>query len=1412
MRTQPLLRLVLIVLLSAGAHLANAADWPTYRHDQHRSGVTDETIDVLNFNPAWSWQSALPPAPAWPDSARWDAYAKLDGLRSMRDYDPVFHTVVQGDNLIFASNADDTVRCLSLETGKVKWKFTVDAPVRVAPAIHADRVYFSADDGRAYAVDLSDGKLVWARQVSSEAKTFINDGRLCSFQPVRTGTLLDLENDKLIVACGIFPWQSALLVALELKSGEIAWEQDLGTGWTLEGPMLLSENAVIAPQGRSPPQLFSRNDGKPLGSLSGGGGSFVLLTEDEQLLHGPGNKAGWITSSSAATREKVASFEGGTAVVVSDNVSYLLSPTGVSAVARTSGQVLWRSAIQCPHEIILAGNTLITGGDDCVAALDSATGDLLWAGEVEGRAIGLAVASERLIVSTDKGQIRVFDNASTTASRGPLPEDLVARLGFEAQDPGGPIDASGTAVRPEDVASEGLLQQWYFHQDLADCDITDVSASSSESAAPSTCTLSPSAPGGRELNLPGGSRFVQVGQQHALLLDDTTDCEVVDDFKKLPLPTQELTAITTVRIDRGQPWGGLLSVAQDNGSYEKGWILGFRGQNFGFALNASQGPDHLSWTLAKEAFEPGRWYHVAATYDGKATRLFVNGKLAGESTEQAGNINYPETAAFHLGSYKDSDEHFYSLGQLNEVALFERSLSADEIATRYQERREALGQEAFEASLAEPQTHEQLAELRDTQGDWRPATGPEVRFTGQAAASVTWTTEQEMACKIEIVSGNALAQTEHSAASGRVHHWSLSGVDRNELITFRIADADGQTTGIYECDGHFDYTRPALPANDSLVAYATAKELVDALQLAPSRGIALVLGAGDAGAFAEGFSSASNLDVIALETDEGEVQRGREHLLASGMYGRPVSLLGADALAGMPGQIANVIVLPTVAQRTWRDYASLERVTQRLKPGGQLVVPQGTIQPAQAVQLGLMPDRVTLDWQGLNETSGQVDVWTGARDAGAAGWTHMYGSADNTAYAGETLQEADSIDDMQLAWCGRPGPRYQSDRGNRKPSPLAAGGRLYLQGLHRLISLDAHNGTILWSHELPELERFNIPRDCSNWCADENSVYLAMGNRCKLIDGASGSITADYPVWNPTQRPMHWGFIARHDDLLVGSCVQAGAHFTEFWGGENWYDSKDGEHAKKVSSDGLFALDAQSGAMVWNYQGGLIINPTLSIADGQAVFLECRSPSLIDGPSRRLDGDELWQHLFIVAIDIATGQKNWETEARPLPGVSAVYGVLAGGKFLLQTSDAGQFALYAIDAKSGESLWRGKYAWEADHHGKHLSRPAVVDNKIYLRPLTLALESGEVLAKQFPVGHQCGTYTASKNALFLRAGSLTMWDRQSSAASRWNRVRPDCWISTIPAEGMLLSPEGGGGCSCGGWIETSMGFAPLRGK
>lgn len=366
-------------------------DWPTLRHDQRRGGVSAEEIKANKLQLSWSFQLDRPPVSAWPDAAKWDAYAKVDGLRSMRDYDPVLHPIIAVDKVFLPSNVDDTVRCLALSDGTTQWQFTADGPVRIAPTFFGEKIYFGSDDGAVYCVDANDGTLLWKRTVASGAGTFINDGRLCSMMPIRTGVLIDETANVGIVSAGLFPWQSTTLVALDLHTGEETWNQDLGPGWTLEGAMLLSPKHIIAPQGRSAPQLFERTTGKPVGALPGGGGSFVLLTEDEKVFHGPGNKAGWITESDpSAPRddkgqiEKVASFDRGTAVVVRGELSYLLDERRIAAFNRVSGEFKWVTPCPASYELILVGNTLYAGGDDEVWAFDTETGEPVWRVEVNG--------------------------------------------------------------------------------------------------------------------------------------------------------------------------------------------------------------------------------------------------------------------------------------------------------------------------------------------------------------------------------------------------------------------------------------------------------------------------------------------------------------------------------------------------------------------------------------------------------------------------------------------------------------------------------------------------------------------------------------------------------------------------------------------------------------------------------------------------------------------------------------------------------------------------------------------------------------------------------------------------------------------------------------------------------------------
>lgn len=1377
-------------------------DWPGLRHDQRRSGVTGEQLEVRKLEPRWKWKSALPPSPAWPDAARWDAYATLDGLRSMRNYDPVFHAIVHGQRVFLPSNTDDTLRCLDLESGKEIWRFTADGPIRIAPSFHEDRIFFGCDSGTVYCTDL-DGKLLWQKLAQENSQTFLNDGRICSFWPIRTGVLIDPDAGVGIAAAGMFPWIKTHLVAFELSSGNIRWSRDLGKGWSLEGAMLLSPSHIIIPQGRAAPQLFDRADGKPIGPLlEGGGGSFVLLTEDDQLLHGPGNKGGWITQSRLSTREKVVSFERGTAVVVDGSLSFLLDDQRLASMDRDDGAINWAVQCDCPHELIKAGDALFVGGNDRVEAFDANSGTLVWSASVDGRAFGLAVANGYLLVSTDTGSIHAFAPTRT--------EPVTLEVASDT-DAGANVLNSENIENPSIVNDPNLMDRWVFHANLAEPTDAKKKQFALKSLAHSALHPNP-AP------LAGNAKFVATGTEQSMLLDGRTHCQISADINLVQRPAELMTALAWVRIDSPIAWGGILSMTQDNGSYEKGWILGYRDDRFGFAVNGVDGPDRLNWVISdKSRFVPGSWHMVSATYDGINAKLFVDGQLVGESDEQRGLIDYPANAFYQVAAYRDDDEFFVAEGMIHEVRLYDRALGAEEIDQIYQEKRDRFPGPASEAELSSRSSFTGLIDSDVTRG-------PIIDFVRPGVARVRWWTDSPQKSQIELQThrdSKATVTTVTLGAAHLEHLVYLEPIRPHELLKFRIThqiDSQETQTGYFECDGHFDFNRAVLPASTlDASLQAIADQHIAICGKTEPRGLGIVIGAADDGKFAEAIARGANLDVVVLEADASLVATARRRLIDVGVYGRVISVrhLSQATDIGMPNRTADfVFVAPDRPSNLSLGDVSISDVLSKLQPGGTAIVPRQSLPNTKfdddrLIQLTQDQRQRLIDASMVPSDAEHLIGYVGPKVAGAANWSHMYGTADNAAYAGETLSGAKSQEDFSVVWAGRPGPRYQSDRGNRKPSPLAASGRLYMQGLRRLICLDAFNGTVLWALELPEVLRFNVPRDCSNWCVDETNLYVAAKDRCYVIDSATGQLRDDVRVFDPEKKSFEWGYLSSQDELIIGSSVLKGTAFTEFWGGENWYDTKDGEHAKKVCSDILFASYKATGDMAWKFEDGLVVNPTITIADGKVYFLVSRAEKLAQQSDRRLDGPDFWNNMHMVALDAKTGGKVWDVPVKPMEGKSATYLAAADGKLVLTTSKDGAFGVYAIDATTGKPIWRGKFDWEVDHHGKHLSRPAIVEGKIYLRPLTLDLNTGAVLSQKFPQGHQCGTYTASRDALFLRAGELAIWDRASGESTRWDRARPDCWISTIPALGMLLSPEGGGGCSCGGWIETSIGFAPV---
>ena len=107
-----------------------------------------------------------------------------------------------------------------------------------------------------------------------------------------------------------------------------------------------------------------------------------------------------------------------------------------------------------------------------------------------------------------------------------------------------------------------------------------------------------------------------------------------------------------------------------------------------------------------------------------------------------------------------------------------------------------------------------------------------------------------------------------------------------------------------------------------------------------------------------------------------------------------------------------------------------------------------------------------------------------------------------------------------------------------------------------------------------------------------------------------------------------------------------------------------------------------------------------------------------------------------------------------------------------------------------------------------MQHPVIVGDVVYLEPYGYDAEAGTLVSSSMGQHEGCATYAGPQESLIYRGPGrrLAMWDVHSGAVTVWEGLRPSCWLSTVPAGGMVLSPEGGGGCSCNGWINTSVGF------
>lgn len=452
--------------LLLGCAIGHAGDWPTYRGDYARSGVSTDAFPE-RVEEAWVWRSPQPPRPAWQGEAKWDGWNKVFDMKARQIFDRAFHAVVANGRVFFGSSSDDKIYCLDAKTGHEVWSRFTEGPVRLAPTVSDGRVFVGSDDGCVYCLDAGDGRIVWKVRAAPQDRRLPGNGRIISAWPVRTSVVV--QDGLVYTTAGMFPSEGVHLVALDAATGAERWRQ-VQTDLPAQGYLLASHTRLYVPAGRDNPAVCDLTNGKRLRVVDGAGGTYALLTGDV-LVFGPG-KTGQLGAVEEGQSDQLASFQGNHMIVTSTR-SYLHSDTELRALDRArylelarerkalgkrQGEILkqlrkladkpesetqrttlkneltelgpqldsrtqamenclaWKIPCRWPLTLVLAGETLAAGGSGEVAGFRASDGHPLWQQPVQGAAYGIAAAGGSLYVSTDAGTIHCLRAPSHRAS------------------------------------------------------------------------------------------------------------------------------------------------------------------------------------------------------------------------------------------------------------------------------------------------------------------------------------------------------------------------------------------------------------------------------------------------------------------------------------------------------------------------------------------------------------------------------------------------------------------------------------------------------------------------------------------------------------------------------------------------------------------------------------------------------------------------------------------------------------------------------------------------------------------------------------------------------------------------------------------------------------------------------------
>jgi outer membrane protein assembly factor BamB len=599
-------------------------------------------------------------------------------------------------------------------------------------------------------------------------------------------------------------------------------------------------------------------------------------------------------------------------------------------------------------------------------------------------------------------------------------------------------------------------------------------------------------------------------------------------------------------------------------------------------------------------------------------------------------------------------------------------------------------------------------------------------------------------------------------------------------------------------------------------------------------GYALVLGAGD-GQLLAGLVEQSDLLVYCLEPDAKKAAAVQKMLDAAGLLGvrAAVHCGTSDTLPYNP-YFANLVVWDSSS--TILNAPELYRV---LRPCGGVACLLGGDSAAMRTSLrsaNVPAEEITKSSIGAIVRRGKLPE-TGE-------WTHPHANIGRTGCSEDAIARLP----LGMLWWGGPGPARIVSRHWRAPVPLFANGVLYVQGQHDVFAIDAYNGREMWNRHIENVGRFPPTHRGGNIIADDNGVYCVQGTKCQYLDIQTGKTIREYEFHltdahrramnellpdgtDPESKRIVWEYLGLSGDILLGTLghekvakqEQEGLPDTDGIQQSRFLFAIDLKHIQQ--SRFLFAIDRNSGRLLWEKTLDRSVSPTAIVADSQSVYLLDRDGGAKYSAFRRKGVGTAVSELK--AIDLATGRVSWTSKEMPPAWKSLM---LRGDVLVAYPNPAeassidGDEGVGVFDSTSGKMLWSKEKLSHVSETGRGgtMRHTFIVGDTLFL-PWAFDLRTGEEkLLEEHPITGRperfhvpgknfCGTFSAAKDLLIYRSASIGFAEINRDSGSYWlPESRPSCWISVIPAGGVVLAPEGYSTCICPYNFKTSLAMIPVE--